>query len=147
MDRMDRLSDDDDDEPSSGSEAYEEGDLLSAAMDDDVTAQLAAAGWQIKHVNGDFSLFFAFLLIISPDRSSPVCLRLCNIFSHKVQLCALTVAAVSAPQPNPWFDFFALLHAVCVFFLLLFFFCLLILITFVLTILFLVRNVCPTLCP
>lgn len=59
LDRMDRLSDDDDDEPTSGSETYEEGDLLSAAMDDDVTAQLAAAGWQNKHANGDFH-FFAF---------------------------------------------------------------------------------------
>lgn len=58
-DRMDRISDDDDDDQSSGSEGYEEGDLLSAAMDDDVTAQLAAAGWQIKHANGDFH-FFAF---------------------------------------------------------------------------------------
>lgn len=57
-----RLSDDDDDEPSSESEAYEEGDLLSAAMDDDVTAQLAAAGWQFKHINGDFPFFFAFSL-------------------------------------------------------------------------------------
>lgn len=57
-----RLSDDDDDEPSSESEAYEEGDLLAAAMDDDVTAQLAAAGWQIKHINGDFPFFFAFSL-------------------------------------------------------------------------------------
>lgn len=57
-----RLSDDDDDEPSSGSETYEEGDLLSAAMDDDVTAQLAAAGWQMKHINGDFPFFFAFSL-------------------------------------------------------------------------------------
>lgn len=55
-----RLSDDDDDEPSSGSETYEEGDLLTAAMDDDVTAQLAAAGWQFKHINGDFPFFFAF---------------------------------------------------------------------------------------
>lgn len=55
-----RLSDDDDDEPSSESEAYEEGDLLSAAMDDDVTAQLAAAGWQIKHINGDFPFFSLF---------------------------------------------------------------------------------------
>lgn len=59
---MDRISDDDDDEPSSGSETYEEGDLLTAAMDDDVTAQLAAAGWQIKHANGDFH-FFAFHLL------------------------------------------------------------------------------------
>jgi len=55
-----RLSDDDDDEPSSESEAYEEGDLLTAAMDDDVTAQLAAAGWQIKPINGDFPFFSLF---------------------------------------------------------------------------------------
>lgn len=41
---MDRISDNDDDDPSSGSEAYEDGDLLSAAMGNDVTAQLAAAG-------------------------------------------------------------------------------------------------------
>lgn len=59
-----RLSDDDDDEPSSGSETYEEGDLLSAAMDDDVTAQLAAAGWQYKHTNGDFPFFFRFLTFL-----------------------------------------------------------------------------------
>lgn len=59
-----RLSDDDDDEPSSGSETYEEGDLLTAAMDDDVTAQLAAAGWQYKHINGDFPFFFAFSLFV-----------------------------------------------------------------------------------
>lgn len=58
-----RLSDDDDDEPSSGSETYEEGDLLSAAMDDDVTAQLAAAGWQIKHVDGDFPFFSLFIFL------------------------------------------------------------------------------------
>lgn len=58
-----RLSDDEDDEPSSGSETYEEGDLLSAAMDDDVTAQLAAAGWQFKtESNGDFP-FLPFLLL------------------------------------------------------------------------------------
>lgn len=56
---MDRISDDDDDDPSSESETYEEGDLLTAAMDDDVTAQLAAAGWQYKNINGDFH-FFAF---------------------------------------------------------------------------------------
>lgn len=58
MDRIERLSDDDDDTQTSGSEAYEEGDLLASAMDDDVTAQLAAAGWQIKS-EGDFH-FFAF---------------------------------------------------------------------------------------
>lgn len=62
MDRMDRLTDDDDDEPSSGSEAYDDGDLMQQAMDDDVTAQLAAAGWQYKCANGDFH-FFAFFHI------------------------------------------------------------------------------------
>lgn len=60
MERMDRLTDDDDDEPSSGSETYEEGDLLSHALGDDVTAQLAAAG--SKNANGDFH-FFAFFHI------------------------------------------------------------------------------------
>lgn len=59
-----RLSDDDDDEPSSGSDAYEDGDLLSAAMDDDVTAQLAAAGWQFKNINGDFPFFFCFFTFL-----------------------------------------------------------------------------------
>lgn len=58
IDRMDRISDDDEDH-STESEAFEEGDLLSAAMDDDVTAQLAAAGWQFKNANGDFR----FLLV------------------------------------------------------------------------------------
>lgn len=62
VERQERITDDDDEDPTSGSEAYEEGDLLSAAMDDDVTAQLAAAGWQIKHANGDFH-FFAFFII------------------------------------------------------------------------------------
>lgn len=55
---MDRISDDDDDDSTGVSDAYEE-DLITAAMGDDVTAQLAAAGWQIKHINGDFH-FFAF---------------------------------------------------------------------------------------
>ena len=58
-DRTDHMTDDEDDEQSSGSEAYDDGDLLASAMDDDVTAQLAAAGWQYKHANGDFH-FFAF---------------------------------------------------------------------------------------
>ena len=40
----DRMSEDDDDDASSVSEAYEDGDLLTSAMEDDVTAQLAAAG-------------------------------------------------------------------------------------------------------
>jgi len=55
---MDRISDDDDDDSTGVSDAYEE-DLITAAMGDDVTAQLAAAGWQIKNINGDFH-FFAF---------------------------------------------------------------------------------------
>lgn len=54
---LDRLTDDDDDDQSSCSDAYEDGDLLAAAMDDDITAQLAAAGWQIK--------FFSFFSPLS----------------------------------------------------------------------------------
>lgn len=75
---MDRISDDDDDEPSSGSDAYEDGDLLTAAMDDDVTAQLAAAGWQIKHINGDFHFFaFSLFCLIIPRYT---CLKVkCNM--------------------------------------------------------------------
>ncbi|KAK0088448.1 hypothetical protein PV325_011977 [Microctonus aethiopoides] len=71
MDRMDRLSDDDDDEPSSGSETYEEGDLLSAAMDDDVTAQLAAAGWQIKCANGPIGVAAAAAIVSAKKRKRP----------------------------------------------------------------------------
>lgn len=74
---MDRITDDDDDEPSSGSETYEDGDLLSAAMDDDVTAQLAAAGWHIKHINGDFH-FFAFSLVLFTHRPTV-------LFTYRVQ--------------------------------------------------------------
>lgn len=64
---MDRISDDDDDDSTGVSDAYEE-DLITAAMGDDVTAQLAAAGWQFKHINGDFnffavSFFFSFISI------------------------------------------------------------------------------------
>ncbi|XP_011702678.1 PREDICTED: DNA-binding protein P3A2 isoform X2 [Wasmannia auropunctata] len=66
-----RLSDDDDDEPSSGSEAYEDGDLLSAAMDDDVTAQLAAAGWQIKHINGPVGVAAAAAIVSAKKRKRP----------------------------------------------------------------------------
>lgn len=36
-------------------------DLMAAAMGDEVTAQLAAAGWQKQHLHGDFS-YFAFFL-------------------------------------------------------------------------------------
>ncbi|XP_066589793.1 DNA-binding protein Ewg isoform X1 [Prorops nasuta] len=68
---MDRITDDDDDEPSSGSEAYEEGDLLTAAMDDDVTAQLAAAGWQIKHVNGPVGVAAAAAIVSAKKRKRP----------------------------------------------------------------------------
>lgn len=43
--QMTTVSDDDDDEgPSSPESAYNESDLMHVAMDDDVTAQLAAAG-------------------------------------------------------------------------------------------------------
>ncbi|XP_077267342.1 DNA-binding protein Ewg isoform X2 [Temnothorax americanus] len=66
-----RLSDDDDDEPSSESEAYEEGDLLSAAMDDDVTAQLAAAGWQFKHINGPVGVAAAAAIVSAKKRKRP----------------------------------------------------------------------------
>ncbi|XP_025073150.1 DNA-binding protein Ewg isoform X1 [Pogonomyrmex barbatus] len=68
---MARLSDDDDDEPSSGSETYEEGDLLSAAMDDDVTAQLAAAGWQIKHIDGPVGVAAAAAIVSAKKRKRP----------------------------------------------------------------------------
>ncbi|XP_034938422.1 DNA-binding protein P3A2 isoform X1 [Chelonus insularis] len=71
MERMDRLSDDDDDEPSSGSETYEDGDLLSAAMDDDVTAQLAAAGWQIKCANGPVGVAAAAAIVSAKKRKRP----------------------------------------------------------------------------
>ncbi|KAL0134635.1 hypothetical protein PUN28_001440 [Cardiocondyla obscurior] len=66
-----RLSDDDDDEPSSGSETYEEGDLLTAAMDDDVTAQLAAAGWQFKHINGPVGVAAAAAIVSAKKRKRP----------------------------------------------------------------------------
>ncbi|XP_025987173.1 DNA-binding protein Ewg isoform X3 [Solenopsis invicta] len=66
-----RLSDDEDDEPSSGSETYEEGDLLSAAMDDDVTAQLAAAGWQFKHINGPVGVAAAAAIVSAKKRKRP----------------------------------------------------------------------------
>ncbi|XP_018361289.1 PREDICTED: DNA-binding protein Ewg isoform X1 [Trachymyrmex cornetzi] len=68
---MRRLSDDDDDDPSSGSETYEEGDLLTAAMDDDVTAQLAAAGWQIKHINGPVGVAAAAAIVSAKKRKRP----------------------------------------------------------------------------
>jgi len=57
------VSDDDDGCPSSpGSAQFDEGgDLMAAAMGDEVTAQLAAAGWQNEH--GDFTLLcFCFIL-------------------------------------------------------------------------------------
>lgn len=68
-DDRDRITDDDDDDHSSSSEAYDDGDLLASAMDDDVTAQLAAAGWQFKHANGDFP-FFAFSISHAPEPDS-----------------------------------------------------------------------------
>lgn len=71
VERQERITDDDDDEPTSGSEAYEEGDLLSAAMDDDVTAQLAAAGWQIKHANGPIGVAAAAAIVSAKKRKRP----------------------------------------------------------------------------
>lgn len=67
-DRTDRMSDDDDEDPTSGSEGYEDGDLLASAMDDDVTAQLAAAGWQFKSMvhHGDFPFFSRAFFTIDP---------------------------------------------------------------------------------
>ncbi|XP_008214843.1 DNA-binding protein P3A2 isoform X10 [Nasonia vitripennis] len=70
-DRTDRMTDDEDDEPSSGSETYEEGDLLASAMDDDVTAQLAAAGWQIKHANGPVGVAAAAAIVSAKKRKRP----------------------------------------------------------------------------
>ncbi|XP_029178237.1 DNA-binding protein P3A2 isoform X3 [Nylanderia fulva] len=67
---MDRISDDDDDDPSSGSETYEEGDLLSAAMGDDVTAQLAAAGWQ-KNIDGPVGVAAAAAIVSAKKRKRP----------------------------------------------------------------------------
>lgn len=65
-------SDDDDGCPSSpGSMHYEDsGDLMSVAMGDEVTAQLAAAGWHTIH--GDV-LFCFFCLVFSayPARPCP----------------------------------------------------------------------------
>ncbi|XP_008550299.1 DNA-binding protein P3A2 isoform X3 [Microplitis demolitor] len=71
MDRMDRLTDDDDDEPSSGSEAYDDGDLMQQAMDDDVTAQLAAAGWQYKCANGPVGVAAAAAIVSAKKRKRP----------------------------------------------------------------------------
>ncbi|XP_044586586.1 DNA-binding protein Ewg isoform X2 [Cotesia typhae] len=69
MERMDRLTDDDDDEPSSGSETYEEGDLLSHALGDDVTAQLAAAG--SKNANGPIGVAAAAAIVSAKKRKRP----------------------------------------------------------------------------
>lgn len=68
---MDRISDDDDEEPSSGSETYEEGDLLASAMDDEVTAQLAAAGWQYKNANGPVGVAAAAAIVSAKKRKRP----------------------------------------------------------------------------
>lgn len=40
------------------SPGYDGGDLMTAAMGDEVTAQLAAAGWQKDHGDWNFALFF-----------------------------------------------------------------------------------------
>lgn len=40
-------------------------DLMAAAMGDDVTAQLAAAGWQKQHLHGLCSLFCFLILLFT----------------------------------------------------------------------------------
>lgn len=56
-------SDDDDGCMSTQSSEFGDGaDLMAAAMGDEVTAQLAAAGWQKQQINGDFTLLsFVYL--------------------------------------------------------------------------------------
>lgn len=57
-------SDDDDDCPSSpGSPSFDDGALMAAAMGHDVTAQLAAAGWQTIHGTFLFAFFSPHLFI------------------------------------------------------------------------------------
>ncbi|CAB0031954.1 unnamed protein product, partial [Trichogramma brassicae] len=68
-DANDRMSEDDDDDNSSESEAYEDGDLLSSAMDDDVTAQLAAAGW---HEYNDHAANDGSVSLIQVDPTHPI---------------------------------------------------------------------------
>ncbi|KAJ8670400.1 hypothetical protein QAD02_001659 [Eretmocerus hayati] len=70
-DRDDHMSDDEDDDPSSGSEAFEDGDLLASAMDDDVTAQLAAAGWLIKQEDGPIGVAAAAAICSAKKRKRP----------------------------------------------------------------------------
>lgn len=65
-------SDDDDGCMSTQSSEFGDGaDLMAAAMGDEVTAQLAAAGWQKQQINGDFlcfryDLFLVFLVLFLP---------------------------------------------------------------------------------
>jgi nuclear respiratory factor 1 len=57
-------SDDDDGCMSSHSSEYDNSaDLMAAAMGDEVTAQLAAAGWPKQHSLGDFTLFVFIFFI------------------------------------------------------------------------------------
>lgn len=58
-------SDDDDDGCMSGQSSTfgDSSDFMAGAMRDEVTAQLAAAGWQKQHSHGDFPLLFhSFIL-------------------------------------------------------------------------------------
>ena len=57
-DKTDRMSGEDED-ISSASETFDDSSLLMSTMEDDMTAQLAAAGWQYKHYinNGDLYFF------------------------------------------------------------------------------------------
>lgn len=58
-------SDDDDDDGCMSGQSSTYGDstdFMTAAMGDEVTAQLAAAGWQKQHSHGDFLLLFVFFI-------------------------------------------------------------------------------------
>lgn len=59
--------DDDDDGCMSGqSSTYGDStDFMTAAMGDEVTAQLAAAGWQKQHSHGDFLCFFYLFFLFN----------------------------------------------------------------------------------
>lgn len=49
---------------SQSSEYGDDGDMMSSGMADDVTAQLAAAGWQKPLFHGDFLCFFVVFISV-----------------------------------------------------------------------------------
>lgn len=50
---------------SQSSEYGDDGDMMNSSLSDDVTAQLAAAGWQKQLVHGDcFCCFYTFILTL-----------------------------------------------------------------------------------